>query len=85
MPNLINVLKTLDNEDEKTSKSEQQRLKEVEATLKAGAKGIERRGMEWGTCLVFSCEKDCCMGDASVKDEVTDCWTEEVVWIQWDD
>ncbi|KAH8795892.1 programmed cell death protein 2 [Flagelloscypha sp. PMI_526] len=36
-------------------------------------------GMEWGTCLVFSCEKDCCLPEGNKE-----CWVEEVVLIQWD-
>ncbi|KAF9245320.1 programmed cell death protein 2 [Melanogaster broomeanus] len=41
------------------------------------------RGMEWGTCMVFSCENDCCLGDGG-KD-AKESWREEHVLVQWDE
>jgi pre-rRNA-processing protein TSR4 len=42
--------------------------------------------MEWGTCLVFTCENDCCMDvEAAKKRELKECWQEEVVLVQWED
>jgi pre-rRNA-processing protein TSR4 len=78
MPNLINVLReqgkrTNDGEGRggvKESQTEEERQKEVERALKAG--------MEWGTCFVFSCGKDCCA-------EGENGWKEEMVLVQWDE
>jgi pre-rRNA-processing protein TSR4 len=42
--------------------------------------------MEWGTCLVFTCENDCCMDvEAGKKRELKECWREEVVLVQWEE
>ncbi|GLB43427.1 putative programmed cell death protein 2, C-terminal domain [Lyophyllum shimeji] len=76
MPNLINVLRRPD--DRKLS--DEERRKAVERALKGVAEPDEARGMEWGTCMVFSCENDCCR-DESGK-EARECWREEVVLIQ---
>ncbi|KAI0691233.1 programmed cell death protein 2 [Cytidiella melzeri] len=80
MPNLINVLKKTGEEKEKTKQSDAERRKEVEKVLKGGT-NLERAGMEWGTCIVFSCEKDCCV---EAERDVQSCWREEVVLVQWD-
>ena len=82
MPNLINVLKSSKNKGKGTTKKEQtdeERRKEVERLLKGG--DVERAGMEWGTCLIFSCENDCCVEDGT---QAKSCWREEEVLIQWD-
>jgi len=77
MPNLINVLRS--PEEEKRKKvSDEERRKAVERALKGEGKN-ERQGMEWGTCLIFSCENDCCSGW-----EDKECWREEKVLVQWD-
>ena len=34
-------------------------------------------GMGWGTCMIFTCERDC-------SDEGKEAWREEVVLVQWD-
>ncbi|EIN06067.1 hypothetical protein PUNSTDRAFT_73370 [Punctularia strigosozonata HHB-11173 SS5] len=79
MPNLINVLrpKMAGPERPPAAADGEARRKEVEAALKTGI------GMEWGTCMVFSCERDCCVGQGG-KDE-KEAWREEVVLVQWDD
>jgi pre-rRNA-processing protein TSR4 len=42
--------------------------------------------MEWGTCLVFTCEKDCCQESASAgSGELKECWREEIVLVQWEE
>ena len=76
MPNLINVVRetTASVQEPEKEQTEEDRRKAVERLLKGGAEGA--RGMEWGTAMVFSCEKDCC------KDKFG--WTEEIVLIQWD-
>ncbi|KAG8681630.1 hypothetical protein FRC09_017350 [Ceratobasidium sp. 395] len=69
MPNIINLLKrTQTGSDE----SEEGRKKFVAAAL-GGQGGL---GMEWGTCMVFVCEADCCDG--------RECWREEEVLVQWE-
>jgi pre-rRNA-processing protein TSR4 len=71
MPNLINVLRTATDE----TATDEERRKALEAAVGKG-----RGGMEWGTCLVFSCSNNCC-GSAGTKQT----WAEEVVLVQWDD
>ena len=71
-PNLINVLRPSWADDSKKLTDSERR-----AALKrelAGDNKEAKRGLEWGTCLVYSCEKDCSDG----------CWKEEVVYVQWD-
>jgi pre-rRNA-processing protein TSR4 len=76
MPNLINVLRSTEDKDKKMS--EEERRKAVELALKGGG----GKGMEWGTCMVFSCEKDCRLGNDGK--EIKDVWQEEKVLVQWD-
>lgn len=82
MPNLINVLRQTDKaEIEKIS--DEERRKAVERALKGtntDGDANEARGMEWGTCMVFSCEKDCCVDTNGA--EARECWREEAVLIQ---
>lgn len=80
MPNLINILRESPADSKK--QTNEQRIKEVQVALKGG-KTEGRRGMEWGTCMVFSCEKDCCNADGETK--AKECWREEFVMIQWDE
>ncbi|KAG2011609.1 hypothetical protein CC2G_011703 [Coprinopsis cinerea AmutBmut pab1-1] len=80
MPNLINVLRPKESEPRK--QTDEERRKAVEEALKRGNKD-QRGSMEWGTCMVFSCEKDCCFDDET-KEESKFTWREEVVLIQWD-
>ena len=75
MPNLINVLKKPEakgDAQKKTKLTDEERRKEVERMIKRSGDGA----MDWGTCMVFSCEKDC---EASKR-----CWAEELVLVQWD-
>ncbi|KAI0788810.1 programmed cell death protein 2 [Abortiporus biennis] len=75
MPNLISMLKSEHNYGDVGSRkqSQEERRRELEELLKS-SKG----GMEWGTCLIFSCEKDC------GGEEGANGWFEEVVLVQWD-
>lgn len=82
MPNLINILRSDRSESEKKLTDEERR-KAVQTLLKGG-EAPEKRGMEWGTCMVFSCEEDCCVDDDG-KSEIKECWREELVLVQWDD
>jgi pre-rRNA-processing protein TSR4 len=66
----------------KGKETDEERRKQIEKSFRKGeANKDEKRGMEWGTCLIFSCEKDCCLEDGKEAQEV---WREEVVYIQWD-
>ncbi|KXN89390.1 putative 20S rRNA accumulation protein 4 [Leucoagaricus sp. SymC.cos] len=76
MPNLINILKTSPQDQPNDKKqTDEERKKVVEQALKSGD------GMSWGTAMIFSCEKDCCLPDGASGKE---CWREEVVLVQWD-
>lgn len=79
MPNLINTLRSGEADEKLT---EEQRRMAVEKALKGGAP--DTKGMSWGTCMIFSCEKDCCIDDDG-EFEARECWREELVLIQWDD
>lgn len=85
MPNLINILRPSWEEQDEGKRmkiTDEQRRKLVEKAFRKGAVGKdEKRGMEWGTCMVFSCSKDCCVEEGRNVEEV---WREEVVYIQWD-
>src|SRR5712672_2475672 len=75
MPNLINILggsSSAGGGDSTTT--DEQRKETLRQLLKGDPDG---RGMEWGTVLVFSCEKDCCQGPIVKEKQGT--WTEEVV------
>ncbi|KAF8196690.1 programmed cell death protein 2 [Mycena galopus ATCC 62051] len=81
MPNLINVLHASGStEDGRKKLTDEERRKLVEKELKGGSSG-GGRGMEWGTCLIFSCSKDCSLTDDGK--EARDSWREETVLIQW--
>ncbi|KAF5328161.1 hypothetical protein D9619_013450 [Psilocybe cf. subviscida] len=81
MPNLINVLRASESDGKKSTKkmTDEERRAAVERALKGQDK--DARGMEWGTCMVFSCEKDCCVEGGK---EAKEAWREEVVLVQWD-
>ncbi|TRM65168.1 programmed cell death protein 2 [Schizophyllum amplum] len=68
------------NQDNKTTDAEARR-KELERALKGG-KDADARGLDWGTCMVFSCAGDCCLGEDGA--EAKECWREELVMIQAD-
>jgi len=81
MPNLINILsESFNTSTEVVTATEEQRKAEVEGLLKGNPDG---RGMEWGTVLVFSCEKDCRLGPGNKEKQ--DAWNEELVLVHWDD
>ncbi|KAJ7090578.1 programmed cell death protein 2 [Mycena crocata] len=77
MPNLINLLRSGEAEEKGKNLTDEERRKLVEQELKRGA----ARGMEWGTCMIFSCSKDCSLTDDG-KD-AREAWREEMVIVQW--
>ncbi|KAI1796554.1 programmed cell death protein 2 [Ganoderma leucocontextum] len=77
MPNLINVLGSNQVEAQRTMTDEERRAEVLEALKGQGTLGC--RGMEWGTCMIFSCGKDCAM-----RHEAGSTWREEYVLVQWD-
>ena len=82
MPNLINVLKpqspsSRESQGQKKQTDEERRAEVLRALR--GKDGAGRHGMEWGTCMIFSCEKDC----AAAGQPGT--WREEHVLVQWDE
>jgi pre-rRNA-processing protein TSR4 len=82
MPNLINILgrgSSSGGEDDTTT--DEQRKEAVQRLLKKS--DPEGRGMEWGTILVFTCEKDCCLGPDNKEKQGA--WSEELVLVHWDD
>ena len=80
MPNLINILRPRETDSNKMT--DEERRKAVEIALKGGDNADN--GMEWGTCMIFSCEKDCCNDDKG-EFEAKECWREELVLVQWDE
>ena len=81
MPNLINIVQS--SETQKIQLTDEERRRVVEKVLKGGD-ATDTRGMGWGTCMIFSCEKDCCVDDDG-EFEARECWREELVLVQWDD
>ncbi|TCD68407.1 hypothetical protein EIP91_010808 [Steccherinum ochraceum] len=81
MPNLISVLETSAENKGSKFQTDAERRQEIEQALK-GSGPVEVQGMQWGTCLVFSCEKDCCLEGTA---RATSAWREEVVLVQWDE
>ncbi|KAK0191245.1 programmed cell death protein 2 [Armillaria mellea] len=69
MPNSADATKNM---------SDEERRKAVQEALKGGG---GNRGMDWGTCMVFSCEKDCCTENGQ---DTREAWKEEYVLVQWD-
>ena len=57
----------------------EKRKKELEMLLKGGE---GKRGMEWGTAMIFSCEKDCSVQDGKGAKQT---WAEELVLVQWEE
>ncbi|KAF8899632.1 programmed cell death protein 2 [Gymnopilus junonius] len=81
MPNLINVLRpSWEPEDKNKKLTDEERRQAVQKALKNEDKNA-KTGMDWGTAMIFSCEKDCCLEDGK---EIKECWREEVAFIQWD-
>ncbi|KAL0953459.1 hypothetical protein HGRIS_004692 [Hohenbuehelia grisea] len=80
MPNLINILRT--TADQPSSNiTDEERRNAVQAALK-DRDSDEKRGMEWGTCMVFTCQKDCSLKEGGLDAKET--WKEEFVLVQWD-
>jgi len=79
MPNLINIIGSRADGD-RGATTDEERQEAMRNLLKGDAAG---RGMEWGTILVFSCEKNCCLGPGNKEKQ--DAWSEELVLVQWDD
>lgn len=82
MPNLINIIgpgTTGSAAGDSGATTDEERKEAMRKLLKGEADG---RGMEWGTVLVFSCEKDCCLGPGNKEKQ--DAWNEELVLVQWD-
>lgn len=75
MPNLIYILR---NEGKAQKLSDEERRAAVQKALKGGSE----KGMDWGTCMIFSCENDCRVDADGV--ETKDVWREELVLVQWD-
>ncbi|KAJ1306659.1 hypothetical protein OPQ81_007654 [Rhizoctonia solani] len=66
MPNILNVLKKPSPKaKQSTTETEEARKKLIAAAL-GGQGGV---GMEWGTCMVFACEKDCSDGRETWREE----------------
>ncbi|EKM50389.1 uncharacterized protein PHACADRAFT_129542 [Phanerochaete carnosa HHB-10118-sp] len=80
MPNLINILRSKNTLGPAKPQTDEERRKEVQEMLKGGS-SVELTGMGWGTCMIFSCEKDCCEENGV---SLTSCWREELVLVQWD-
>ncbi|KAG8920178.1 hypothetical protein FRC00_010386, partial [Tulasnella sp. 408] len=89
MPNLITVLKRPEDDAKRGKQSDVERRNELARVLLkqnpggTGSDGV-KTGMEWGTCMVFSCLGDCRLGEGGAKEEVSDCWREEFVLVQWE-
>ena len=79
MPNLINILGRDPSAGGEDVTSDERRKEAIQRLLKGDPDG---RGMEWGTVLVFSCEKDCCTGTGDRDNQSA--WTEELVHVHWD-
>ena len=74
-----------------TEQDSEARKKELESLLRrgggSGAGGGEKggSGMEWGTCMVFSCSRDCRVDPEKKDEELKEVWAEELVLVQWDE
>ncbi|KAG8933035.1 hypothetical protein FRC01_011255 [Tulasnella sp. 417] len=97
MPNLITVLRRAEDDAKRVKQSDVERRNELARVLLkqnpgggGGASGTaagsdaHKTGMEWGTCMVFSCLGDCRVAEGGSNEQVGDCWREEFVLIQWE-
>jgi pre-rRNA-processing protein TSR4 len=83
MPHIHSILQT--ESSRHSARSEEERREELRLLvggLTAGVAPTERIGMEWGTCMVFSCEADCAGGESAKQGGSH--WAEEFVLVQWD-
>ncbi|EJD53421.1 hypothetical protein AURDEDRAFT_111031 [Auricularia subglabra TFB-10046 SS5] len=76
MPNVINIFKP----SAAQKQTDEERKAELQRVLARQGVSDSRSGMEWGTCMIFSCSKDCSSGTDPVA-----VWREEHVLVQWDD
>lgn len=97
MPNLINVLRQARQAQKpdterpgigKKPQTDEERRAEVARMLRGDPSLPEdvTSDMEWGTCMVFSCVKDCCRSkDADGRwHDADSTWKDEFVLVQWD-
>lgn len=75
MPHLISLLPTITIPPIPVPEEEtkEEKAKRIKADLHNAG------GMEWGTILIFSCVKDCMVG------EEREAWAEEECIVQWDE
>jgi pre-rRNA-processing protein TSR4 len=67
MPNLINVFSSKKDNDDTGMHKKKISTEQVSNS----------DGMEWGTCMIFTCERDC-------SNDSKEGWMEEIVLVQWD-
>lgn len=94
MPHLISLLRSSDGlesagrkairaaGDGTSSDPMEVRKQELASLLKKGGSG---KGMEWGTCMIFSCANDCAFESSEDKKEAKEVWAEELVITQWEE
>lgn len=94
MPHLISLLRSSElsspaGKDGAGSKpkgaSEQAYLDARKEELTRLLKGGSGRGMEWGTCMIFSCGNDCALESRENEKEAKEVWVEELVLVQWEE
>ncbi|KAF8739012.1 RhoGAP protein, partial [Rhizoctonia solani] len=66
MPNVLNLLKKPSPKAKQSATEAEEARKKLVAAALGGQGGV---GMEWGTCMVFACEKDCCDGRETWREE----------------
>ncbi|KAG8983935.1 hypothetical protein FRB93_006883 [Tulasnella sp. JGI-2019a] len=83
MPNILNVLKSSNPLQSAGTGGLEQK---GQTTTNPGPyiDVDESPGMEWGTCMVFSCRDDCRIDAVTSRKEVAECWREEFVLVQWE-
>lgn len=86
MPALIHVLKrtSAKSQTEEERKNELSRLLLKQNTTGAAKPSLDKTGLEYGTCMIFSCLKDCAVDKEKSGAEVKECWREEFVLVQWE-
>jgi len=87
MPNIIYVLKSSQDSSSNSTSDAERRNELARVLLRQGSGKVvdEKTGMEWGTCLVFSCRDDCRIETGSTRNQAkNECWREEFVLVQWE-
>lgn len=87
MPNAINALKSGNEPKLSAVPDDAERRKalaKILAKQPSGGASDEKTGMEWGTCMVFSCRDDCRIEDGTTRKKLVECWREEFVLVQWE-